>query len=116
MRKTIGVAVSCLALLLASVTLGPRVSAEMTRRKKTEKQAFQALPTSQVNGVDGYIRGSVSIMDDPQNERIVEWAQVANSGYAPDQWAQIGQMQGCVGYCPDAACIYTPTTIHQYAE
>jgi hypothetical protein len=119
-RRSIAVALSCLALVLAPLTLArPSLVAGAGLcgnggGQINQKAAFQRLLGSASNGVDGYIRGSVSNMNDPSNEHILEWVQVASG--TNHEWVQIGQAQGCLGACPATPCQYFPYTIHQYAE
>lgn len=120
MRRSIAVAMSCLALVLAPLTpAGPSLVAGAGLCGNgggdvTLSSSYQWLPGSLSNGVDGYIRGSVSSMNDPSNEHILEWVQVASG--TQHEWVQIGQGQGCLGACPGTPCQYFPYTIHQYAE
>jgi len=82
-----------------------------------QSYALQTLPGTASNGIDGYVRGSTSNMDDPWNEHILEWVQIANSADpVVGEWVQIGQFQGCLGHCPNTPCDYGPTSIHLYAE
>jgi hypothetical protein len=71
--------------------------------------------TSGSNGIDGYVRGSGSNLSDPMNQAIGEWVSLTTFA-APQMWVRIGQAQGCLGKCPGNPCIYTPITIHLFAE
>lgn len=65
------------------------------------------------NGIDGYVRGSGTVMNDPDNA-ITEWLGLAIGGASP-QWVQIGAYQGTVGAC-QGGCYSSPNRVRLYAE
>jgi hypothetical protein len=113
---------SILVLLAPMVASGPVVATTGICGNSPPyylKYARQFLPGTTSNGLDGDINGAVVTLDDPTNQHIAEWVHLANTANVPPdytEWVEIGQIQGCGGACPNSPCLYTPITIHQYAE
>ena len=82
------------------------------------RYAYQVLPHSASNGVDGYVWGTWTALSDPMNTHVIEWVQIGSSASLPQpQWVQIGEAEGCSGLCPGTPCVYFPNQpLHLYAE
>lgn len=66
--------------------------------------------SSGTNGIDGYIRGSGSIMLDPSDHAVAEWIGLVNGAGSSFHWVQSGQYQGLLGFSS------SPNAIHLYYE